>query len=184
MAAIPPRERLGEAEVEELDLPLRGHLDVRRLQVAVEDPLGVRGVERVCDVPRDDESAGDGDRAFCEELLDRLARNELHDEKADAVRPLEAVDAGDIRVVEGGEELGLALEAGRALDVVHEFLGKDLDGDLAAEARVARPPDLAHAAGSEKVDDLVRTEAGPGNDRHGGYRPLSPHGCAPLGRAD
>ena len=43
------RERLGEAEVEELDARLRQH-DVAGLEVAVDDPLPVRLVERVGDL--------------------------------------------------------------------------------------------------------------------------------------
>ena len=35
---------------------------------------------------------------------------------------------------------------------------QDLDRDLAAEARVPRPVDLAHAAGPEGPEDLVRAE--------------------------
>ena len=34
--------------------------------------------------------------------------------------------------------------------------GQNLDGDVAAEPRVARAIDLAHPAGAERRDDLVR----------------------------
>ena len=44
---------LGEAEVEDLHDAVRRDLDVRRLQVAVDDPLLVGGLERVGDLPRD-----------------------------------------------------------------------------------------------------------------------------------
>ena len=40
--------------------------------------------------------------------------------------------------------------------------GEDLDRDVAPEARVATAIDLAHAAGADGRDDLVRTEAGSG----------------------
>ena len=44
---------LGETEVEHLDLPVRRHLDVRRLEVAVDDALLVRLLERLGDLLRD-----------------------------------------------------------------------------------------------------------------------------------
>ena len=37
--------------------------------------------------------------------------------------------------------------------------GKHLDGDVAAEPRVVGAVDLAHAAGADGRDDLVRAEA-------------------------
>ena len=70
-----------------------------------------------------------------------LALDELHDEGADAARLLEAVDRGDVRVLELGEELRLALEAREALGVGGERLGQDLDRDLALQLRVGRAVD-------------------------------------------
>ena len=45
-----PLDQLRQAEVEHLGLAARRHEDVRRLDVAVDDALGVRGVERVGDL--------------------------------------------------------------------------------------------------------------------------------------
>ena len=68
-------------------------------------------------------------------------------------RALEAVDVGDVRVVERGEQLRLALEAGEALRVGGEGRGQDLDRDLAPELRVGGAIDLAHAAFAELGGD-------------------------------
>jgi hypothetical protein len=51
--------RSRQAEIEHLHRAVRGDLDVRRLQVAVDDALLVGGVERVRDLPRDGERSGD-----------------------------------------------------------------------------------------------------------------------------
>ena len=56
-------------------------------------------------------------RAAREPLGEVLALDQLHDEGADAARLLEAVDRGDVRVLERGEHLRLALEAREALGV-------------------------------------------------------------------
>ena len=42
-----------------------------------------------------------------------------------------------------------------------------LDGDVAAQPRVARAIDLAHAAGPEASDDLVGAEAIAGGEAYG-----------------
>ena len=63
-------------------------------------------------------------------------------------------------MVERGEELRLALEARHALPVAGKCFGQQLEGDLAAEARVAGTPDLAHATHAEERNYLIWTEAG------------------------
>ena len=70
-------------------------------------------------------------------------------------------------MVEGGEQLGLALEAGEALGVGGEDSRKGLDGDGAVEAGVAGAVDLAHAPGALRCDDLVIADAGAGDEGHG-----------------
>ena len=64
----------------------------------------------------------------------------------------------DVRVIQRGEHLRLALEAREAIGVGGERVGEDLQRDVATELRVARAIDLAHAAGADRGDDLVGAE--------------------------
>ena len=57
------------------------------------------------------------------------------------------------------ERLGLALKTGDALRVGDEGVGQDLDRHVAPEFRVAGAIHLAHAAGAERRQDLVRAKA-------------------------
>jgi len=149
----------------------------------MDDALVVRGVERVDDLPRDGECVGDGNRAAgppaqaghyictaCQALRQGLPVDELEDEEAPALGFFEAVDGGDVRVVERGEHLRLALEPGEPVGIVDERVWKDLDGDVAIELRVARLVDLAHPAGTQHGDDLVWTQACPCAQRHRSHR--------------
>ena len=52
----------------------------------------------------------------------------------------------DVGMVQRGEHLRLALEAGEAFGIVGERLGQDFDRDVAIELRVARPIHLSHPA--------------------------------------
>ena len=74
----------------------------------------------------------------------------------------------------GCESAATALASGwkRASEsrVVGEVLRQHLDRDVALEARVARAVDLAHAAGAERRQDLVRAEAVAGREAHGERR--------------
>jgi hypothetical protein len=140
----------GETEIEELGAGFR-HADVRRLQVAVEDALGVRGRERVGHLQRQREDLVGRHRP-----LRRRTLQELHDQ---VVRS-DVVQDADVRVVERGDRARLLLEA-RGLPGVQR-----LDGDDAAEARVERAVHLAHSPGADAALDFVGTEAGPRRQRH------------------
>ncbi len=102
-------------------------------------------------------ASGSGPRAMC--VREVLALDELHHERADAVRLLDAVDGGDVRMIERGERLGLAREPGEALGVGGDGGGQDLDGDVAIELGVAGAIDLAHSAFAKLRDDAIRAEA-------------------------
>ena len=116
---------LGEAEVEHLDLAVRRQLDVRGLEVAVDDALLVGFLERLGDLPRDRERLVDGDRPALQPRREVLALDELHHQEVGPSpvlerRGLEAVEVRDVRVVERGEQLRLALEAREPLGVGRE----------------------------------------------------------------
>ena len=72
---------LREPEVEDLDDAVGPDFDVRRLQVAVDDALLVRGLERVGDLPRDSEGFVGADRPTGDALGEILAFHELHHER-------------------------------------------------------------------------------------------------------
>jgi hypothetical protein len=52
-----------------------------------------------------------------------------------------------------------AFELREPLRIASEDVGQDLDGDVAAQPQVSRAIDLAHAAGTETPDDLVRADS-------------------------
>lgn len=58
-----------------------------------------------------------------------------------------------MRVAQGGEQTGFALEAMQSL-LTAKVVRQDLDRHLSAELRVARPVDLAHASSADGLDDL------------------------------
>ena len=162
-------QRLGQPEVEHLHGAVRPHLDVRGLQIAVDDALLVRGFERLGDLlarsaaPHQPESVP---RAI------RSASVGPSTSSITSARPpagsLDPVDRRDIRMVQRREDCGLALEPGEPLGVLCELFGQHLDRDVASQARVGGAIDLAHAAHAEWGDDLVRAEASAGGQRHSG----------------
>jgi hypothetical protein len=136
--------------------------DVARFEVAVDDPLAVRLVERIGDLTGDVERLFDRQRTFVEPLAQRFPVEVLHHQVRRAVSVADVVEGADVRVVQRGDALRLAIEPRLELGIVGQPSRQDLDGDGALEPRVAGLVDLAHAACPERADDLVRTESGPG----------------------
>jgi hypothetical protein len=147
-------QRLGEAEVQHFDRAVGAELDVRGLQVAMDDPGLVRRLEGVHELPGDGErfveregTAGDHHRQI-------LAVDEFHHQRAG----LDPVDRGDVRMVQRRQCFGFAREAHQAIGIVGEGVGEDLERDRAIELRIPGPIDFAHSASSECGDDFVRAD--------------------------
>ncbi len=171
----------GDAEVGDLGLAVGGDQDVRRLDVAVDDPAVVGRGERVGDLG---DQAGGGVRGERTLLLDDLrevaALDVLHDEPVLVAVDREVEDGHDVGVVEGRRVTRLALGA---LEVGRGPTGREpdaLEGHLAAEDLVVPAPHDAHAAAA----DLGRQRVASG-DHSGGVlpsgarRPAGPAGLRP-----
>ena len=68
------------------------------------------------------------------------------------------MDGEDVRVVEGGEGLGLLLETVEAVGTGSAISSDHLDGDVAREAGVPGAVDLTHRSHPDRGQKLVRAE--------------------------
>jgi len=125
------------------------------------DPHFVRGVQRIDDLPGDvkhhrqrEAATGGAPQPF----LERLTIDQLHHERQHAVLFLEAVDRGDVWMVEGREDSRLPLEPRHALRVCHEGRWQRLQGDVPAQNHIVGPIHLPHPAGAERRDDFIGAE--------------------------
>ena len=147
-------QNLRESEVEQLRAARRHH-DVGRLEVAVQDALRVRGVQRVGHLRGDLQHLTQRHRT-----VQRRPVDVFHDE----IPGPDVVKHADVRVVQRGDGASLLLEA-LAVRAIECF-----DRDRAAEPGVGRLVDLAHAAGADGRDDLVRTKPVTWQKGHSGER--------------
>ena len=81
-----PFEDLREAEVEDLHAPVRRDLHVRRLEVAMHDPLLVRRLQRLGDLPGVGERFFEWKRADASAHREVFPLDELHDEEMPPLR--------------------------------------------------------------------------------------------------
>ena len=80
---------------------------------------------------------------------------------------LEAVDGGDVLVIELGQEPRFSLETFQAPLVSCECLGEDLDRNIAIELCIACSINLPHTAFPDGLDDFVVVELLTRSKRHG-----------------
>ena len=149
----------GQAEVQHLDRAVGRDLDVGRLQIAMDDAVLVRRFERLGNLPRDRQRFVDGQRAARDPVGERVALDQLQDERVDVAAVLEPVDRRDVRMVERGQHLRLAPEAREAIRIERQTRRAAPSARRRAELGIARAIHLAHAAGAERADDLVRADA-------------------------
>ena len=92
----------------------------------------------------------------------RFSLDEFQHQPLNAVALFDAVDGGDVRMVQRGDHARLALEARDPVRVGGELGGQHLDRDVTTELGVVGAVDLAHAAATQECVDLETSQPPPG----------------------
>ena len=93
-----------------------------------------------------------------------LALDQFHDEGRRAPALFQAVDAGDVRMVQRREDFGFALKPSQPIVIRRDGRRQDLDGDLALQPGVGGPIHLPHSALTEQGGDFIDAETGAGSE--------------------
>ena len=159
--------------------------DVLRLEVAVDDAPGVRGLERLADLDEDGQGAL-GRHGARRRGGERLALQVLHDQVVPPRRHHAHVeDVDDVLVADEVDRARLGVEALHQRGVGREVLVEHLHRDLAADERLLAQVDRAHAAVADPPDEAEAAHRGAqewigragrrGGGHRGGLRKMS-HG--------
>ena len=105
-------KRFGKAKVQHLRGPVGSDLYVCRLQVAVDDSLFVRRLERLGDLPGEREGFIERETAVDDAIGERWALDQLHHQRDGPVLLFEAVNLRDMGMIQRRQNFGFALEAG------------------------------------------------------------------------
>ncbi len=102
---------------------------------AMDDAQFVRGREGVRDLLRNGQRVGER-HGSARDVHRGPRRRQVPSRGLRRPALFEAVDGGDVWVVERGEGLGFTLEAREPISIVGERLGQRFDGDVAIQFRI------------------------------------------------
>ncbi len=123
------------------------------------DALGMGRLDRAGQLSCLMQGLGDGQSSTAEPLSQRLSLDQFHDQRGTASALFDAVNRGDVGVIQSRQAPRLAFEPRQAIGVSGHGIRQNLDGDVAAEPRIPCPIDLAHTPGTEGTDNLIRSDA-------------------------
>ena len=112
-------------------------------------------IQRIGDLDAQIEHRLDLQRLASDPVPERLPLQQFHGDEGSPIGLVNLVDRADVRMVQRGRGLGLPLEATEGLRVVGEFVGKELQGDVATELEVFRLIHNTHAPTADFAEGAV-----------------------------
>jgi hypothetical protein len=129
--------------------------DVGGLDVAMNDALTVRGLQSLGDFDRLRQQALYVHGAAGDAVFQRYAVEKFHGNERLLAVLADFIDGANVRMIEGRGSASLAAETLHRLRIARHFVGKEFEGDEAAEVGVFRLVDDAHAATAQLLDNSV-----------------------------
>ena len=147
--------QLGQTKVQNLRLAAIRHENVRRLDVPMDDPLRVRGLERVGDLDGEVKQFVRLERLARNAMLQGLSLQQLHRDEGLAFVLVDVVNRADVGMVERGRRLRFPLESFQSLPVPGEFCRQKLQGHSALQLAVLGLVHYPHAPAAQLLQDAV-----------------------------
>src|SRR5579875_2461612 len=137
--------------------------DVLRLQVAVDNALGVGSIERPCKLARKVQDRLQGKTALLlQKMTQVLAFNVGHGDEFHSVCVAEVVDAENVAVGDAAGKQQFLLESSHGLRVCGEFRAEQLESYNPVKLPIARLENQSHASlAQERLDPIAKTKVRP-----------------------
>jgi hypothetical protein len=158
------RAELREPEIGEIAVVGRADEDVSRLDVAMDEPSGVDGVERTGDLREQVHRPLAAERAVDQQRRQRRPAHQPHRQEESALGLPGLVHGDHVRMRERRVQAALAAEAADELGVGAELGTEHLQRDRPAERLVRGLVDRRHAPSAEHRDHAVPADGGAGGE--------------------
>ena len=136
-------------------MPADGDEDVGGLDVAMDDALGMRGIERVGDLYGQRQQRVQFQGTPADAVAQRHSLQKLHGYEGATVLLADIVNGADVGMVQRRCSLGFALKAGQGNGAAGQVVGQELEGNETMQADVFSFVDHPHAAAPEFLEDAV-----------------------------
>ena len=161
------RLKFSQSKIEDLDRPFIGDHDVCRLNVPVHDLRSMCGGQSCCNLTCVIHGAIHGQRTMVQQLRQRLARGEFHDDAVGSAHRFQSVNLYNVWVVQRGSCLRFLQEPEPVLFISMSAIAQYFDGNETFQPGVPGLIHFAHATLSKLFEDTVRADfcAGQANSR-------------------
>src|SRR5579883_2903075 len=146
---------LCKSKIEDLGLATLGDEYVAGLQVAMDDPLGVRRVKGICQLKSEFHDLILRKRSGSQQVHQSAAVQELHREEGTPLIVANVIDSANGRMIQKGSGTCFTSEALQSNRVLCEVFGKELQGDAAAKAHVLGLIDDTHPTAAQLLENTI-----------------------------
>jgi len=136
-------------------LAARGHKNIRGLDVAVNDSLRVRRVQRIRDLDSERQHVVERNRLARNLLPQRSAFEAFHRNERLPIVLADFVNGADVGMIQRGGGFRFTLEASERLSVFRYVARKEFEGYKAIEFEILRFVNHAHTAAADLFDHTI-----------------------------
>ncbi|HEV8336851.1 MAG TPA: hypothetical protein VGR67_10570 [Candidatus Polarisedimenticolia bacterium] len=148
----------GQPEIEDLHRAVGRDLDVRRLEIAMDDSPLVGRLESLGDLPCDRQGLLERHGPVRDSVGERRSLDQLEHQRRRPGRFFHPIDGADGAVAQRGQDLSFTAETGEPVGIPGKGLREHLDGHLPVEPGILGAIHLAHAARAERSEDFIRAQ--------------------------
>ena len=150
-----PGQQLGESEVQHLGMAAIGNEDIGRLDVAMNDALLVRRVQRFGNVERNPQGLVGVQRIAVEHLEERVALHVLHHDVRTVAVLADFVHRADVGMVQSGSGARLAAKALQRGGVLDHVVRQEFQRHEAAKIEVLGLVNQSHTPTANQFNNAV-----------------------------
>ena len=119
------------------------------------DPFAVGGIQGVSDLDSERQSQLGFYRSPADTMFQRQPVQKLHSDESIAMLVVNFIDGADVRMVQRGSSLGLALKTRKSLRVFGNVVGQELKCNKPPELQVLALINHTHTTTTELLNDTI-----------------------------